>query len=494
MKKFVTRQLREQLQSQATRTPTSVLKSVVGNSILNKIDNRDDASAGFSSAQVMHSVGTAMLTKQHVAAPLSHEGTNLAAFPELRKRQKHRNEAAHGQADRFGVQVLDVAQHCALIYDIGGDPDSEPTGADHGHGHGHGSFSIPGFTATVTLGSVRCDPSFEQYTYGTDMAYSLYIPTADTYLIVFRGTVADNMLQWAQNVATPLTQIKGWFADPPAPPPPEHKRWFGLGKKAAPAPAAADGVATRKLKELGWEANADALVRKFVSRQLELQSNAAAGARIPVSRNLARSRFLCCGHSRGGYLSLLGGSYLRGIIKDATKGTAKVETVAPKPSWFRTNMFWGAAGPTSTTDELTHEQVAVVGFGMPVVNSLSEDALRNIGSVSCFIHINDAVGQYNIEKAHVDVHLSSSMLQTAGSGVIVGVEADSHNSTRTSNGDCSEGGKGEGDKRGAWGNVMSAVSSVSNSVSSAVSAGKDLSLLAHSMDTYIADVAREMRG
>lgn len=474
MKKFVTRQLREQLQAKAASTPGSVISSIVGNTILNKFDGENSADSKFNSAQIMHSVGTAMFTKQHVAMPSSSDGVNLTAFPELRQAQRKRNEKVHHRPDRFNIPILDVAQHCAIIYDIHNEEDEKSSVENQGHGN---LDSIPGFKPTVSIASLRCDPSFQEYTYGTDMAYSLYLATSDTYLLVFRGTVADNMLQWVQNVATPLTQIRGWFATSPLPPPSVDKKgWFGRRKPPSTPAVKTNGTATRRLKELGWEKNADVLVQKFVSKQLEIASDPTNSF---ASKDLSRSRYVCCGHSRGGYLSLLGGSYLRRIIQEkqptrSTDSVADKDTLSKPTSFFR--LFGGSGDTNAVVLELPTENVAVVGFGMPVVNTLTEDALRNIDTVSCFIHINDVVGQYNIEKGHVDVHLSTSNLHQSDAAESKG---DSPVLNESKN------------EKGAWGSVVRAVSSVSSGVSSAVNASKDLSLAAHSMDTYIANVVKE---
>ena len=205
-------------------------------------------------------------------------------LPEFRMAMKARNQDVYKSLDRYGIKLVDIATHCENTYNM-------------------------------ELSIVDCF----KYSHLNDLAYSVY--ENDVLIIVFRGTIADNQVQWIQNLSIPVEMLFNKFT--------------------------AGDMKYKLFGKIGWECNAEAIIDKFLVSNTNL--------------NALRPKIICCGHSRGGYLALLGAAYL----------LKKLNTLYP--NW--------------------NPKISVVGFGMPIFESLTENMLR-LDTISCYIHMNDLVGKY----------------------------------------------------------------------------------------------------
>lgn len=366
--------------------------------------SRKDNSKDFwsFSSQVLHSVGVKVL-HQRVR---DDKGTNQPVDEHpLRICQYERNQAINGKNDRFGIGLDEIAMHCDAIYGV---KDAAVDGIHY-------------FPETV-------QPLVSIYKHGTDLAYSQYYPPPlDVYMVTFRGTVKDNLLQWAQNFTHPLGKLLHSYT------------------LSTAADNASHIDAYNRLKSMGWDNSARGLVEQFVKRQLLLKS--VTNKEIACSKDLNKSKYIFCGHSRGGLLSLLGASVLSDIFSSELEKHLQSSNSMRMP------------------ERIPMENVCVVGFGMPIIEPFNNSIVENISTISCFVHTNDIVGLCNEEKEHVDYHISASALSLSSVS-----EPTATASTSQSN-----------DSAGMLYNLLQGVSSV------ATAAG-DISARAHDSKTYLHDI------
>ena len=202
---------------------------------------------------------------------------------------KNRNDKIRHEKSRYGIKLTDIATHCHRVYALRSESAVEDGGT---------------------------------YEFNTDFAYHVYLNNSSNetvLLIAFRGTVADNEIQWIQNLTTPFGVLVNLLKS-------EKFDHSALGY-------------------VGWKLNSDKLIDNVLSKN-----------RLDVRR----PKIICCGHSRGGYLALLGADYLYSRLKTAY------------PDWS--------------------PNISVVGFGMPIFEPLTENMLH-LNTITCYIHLNDLVGK-----------------------------------------------------------------------------------------------------